>query len=115
MKDEIGYLQDLLAHLQRISQFTSAGRDAFLTDEKTQFAVIRAYEVVGEIAKRLPQSVRDGYPAINWRRLIGFRDFLAHNYEEIILEFVWKAVEDLPNLQTAVTTLLSTLPSDDTE
>lgn len=115
MKDEIVYLQDLLAYLQRISQFTADGRDTFLADEKTQFAVIRAYEVIGEIAKRLSQVTRDENPNINWRRLIGFRDFLAHNYEEIILEFVWKAVEDLPNLQAAVEVLLSDFPNDESK
>jgi uncharacterized protein with HEPN domain len=65
-----------------------------------------------EIAKRLSQDARDKSPNINWRRLIGFRDFLAHNYEEVILEFVWKAVEDLPNLQSAVEALLSKFPTD---
>jgi uncharacterized protein with HEPN domain len=115
VKDETVYLEDLLTYIQRISQFTVEGKDSFLKDEKTQFAVIRAYEVIGEIAKRLPQNLRDSNPNINWRQLIGFRDFLAHNYEEIILEFVWKAVEDLPNLQTAFEVLLAALTSDDTE
>ena len=109
MKDEVVYLEDLLAHLQRIGQFTIEGHDAFLTDEKTQFAVIRAYEVIGEIVKRLPQSLLDANPQIRWRQLIGFRDFLAHNYDEVILEFVWKAVEDLPTLKAAIETLLSAL------
>lgn len=79
-------------------------------DQKTQYAVIRAYEVIGEIAKRLPQSLRDAHPEIDWRKLIGFRDFLAHNYEEIILEFVWAAVEDAPSVRAAVAALLASLP-----
>lgn len=112
MKQETLYLRDLLATLERIRKFTADGQDTFLHDEKTQYAVIRAYEVVGEIAKRLPDSLRDAHPQVNWRRLIGFRDFLAHNYEEIILEFVWKAVEDLPNLQTMIDNLLSELSED---
>jgi uncharacterized protein with HEPN domain len=75
--------------------------------------VVRAYEIIGEIAKRLPQALRDENPQIDWRRLMGFRDFLAHNYDEIILEFVWKAVEDLPNLRAAVEAVLVNLSSDD--
>ncbi len=65
-----------------ISRFTADGREVFIGDEKTQYAVIRAYEVVGEIVKRLPQSLREANPQIDWRKLVGFRDFLAHNYEE---------------------------------
>jgi uncharacterized protein with HEPN domain len=48
VKDDVVYLQELLAYLGRIRQFTVEGRDAFLADEKTQFAVIRGYEVIGD-------------------------------------------------------------------
>jgi hypothetical protein len=98
----------MLIHIDMIGSFVSDGRAGFMSDPKTQFAVIRAYEVLGEIAKRLPAEFREANPQINWRRLIGFRDFLAHNYEEVILEFVWNAVEDLPNLRTAVIKLIET-------
>lgn len=113
MKDELLYLRDLLDQLQKVEDFTTNGREAFFSDEKTQYAVMRAYEVIGEIVKRLPQSVRESNTQINWRKLVGFRDFLAHNYEELILEFVWNAVEDLPNLRAAVETLLNTLSGDE--
>lgn len=109
MKDMKLYLEDMLDYLGRVQSFTVDGREAFMQDVKTQLAVIRVYEVIGEIAKRLPDSLRDAYPKIDWRKLIGFRDFLAHNYEEIILEFVWAAVEDLPNLKPAIESILSDL------
>lgn len=114
MKDIAPYLKDLLSHLQMVKDFTAEGRNAFLQDTKTQFAVIRAYEVIGEIVKRLPATFRDANPQIDWRRLIGFRDFLAHNYEEVILAFVWNAVEDLPNLSGAIEAIIAKLPDHDT-
>lgn len=100
---------DLLAHLDKIAAFTIEGRDSFIGDEKTQLAVIRAYKVIGEIAKRLPAEVRTTSYQIDWRRLIGFRDFLAHNYDEIILEFVWEAVSDIPSLRSSVQALVDSL------
>lgn len=109
MKDKLILLDDFLDHLRRIEEFTIEGRDAFMEDEKTQFAVIRAYEVIGEIAKRLPSEFRDAHPKIDWHKVIGFRDFLAHNYEEIIIEFVWAAVADVPNLRLAVQTARNSL------
>lgn len=72
------------------------------------------YEVVGEIVKRLPADLRQANPQIDWRKLAAFRDFLAHNYDEIILEFMWQAAEDLPVLQNAVEAVLASLPLDDT-
>lgn len=103
------YLRDVLRELDDIASFTSAGKQTFLLDAKTRKAVIRSYEVIGEIAKRLPADLRQRDTQINWQKLIGFRDFLAHHYEEVILENVWSAVEDLPNLRAAVETLLYSL------
>ncbi len=54
MKTQQEYLHDLMDYLKRVQRFTAAGEAAFMADEKTQFAVIRAYEVIGEIVKRLP-------------------------------------------------------------
>lgn len=105
-KTATDYLRDMLRELDDIASFTSAGKQIFLLDAKTRKAVIRSYEVVGEIAKRLPADLRQRDTQINWQKLIGFRDFLAHHYEEVILENVWSAVEDLPNLRTAVEILL---------
>lgn len=104
------YLRDILLYLDKIVLFTSNGRDEFFADEKTQFAVIRAYEVVGEIVKRLPAEARDNYPQVDWRTLAGFRDFLAHNYDEIVLKFVWQAVTDINVLRASVQKTLDSLP-----
>ena len=46
----------MLDYLARIERYTQAGRDAFNRDEKTQDAVIRCYEVIGETVKRLPTN-----------------------------------------------------------
>jgi len=114
MKYERDYLQDMLEYLDSAAAFTTGGYEVFMRDRKTQFAVIRAYEVIGEIAKRLPAALRDTSPQIDWQKLISFRDFLAHNYERVILNNVWAAIEDLPNLRAAVEALLASLPEDDT-
>ncbi len=58
-KNSAGYLRDMLQELDDIGAFTVEGETAFLQDVKTQKAVIRSYEVIGEIAKRLPADLRD--------------------------------------------------------
>ncbi|MAS38107.1 MAG: DUF86 domain-containing protein [Anaerolineaceae bacterium] len=103
------YLRDLLTYLVDVETFTVNGQDSFLRDRKTQFAVIRAYEVIGEIIKRLPDGLLASQPQMDWRRLVRYRDFLAHNYEKIDLNYVWAAVEDLPNLRAAVEAMLADL------
>ena len=108
-KSPADYLRDLLQELDDIATFTSEGKPGFFTDAKTRKAVIRSYEVIGEIAKRLPDNLRNANPQVDWRKLIGFRDFLAHHYEEVILELIWDAVEDLPALRATITKMLDDL------
>lgn len=112
-KTTTDYLHDLLQELDDIIAFTIDGKTAFMDDVKTQKAVIRSYEVIGEIVKRLPDAFRKTNPQIDWRRLAGFRDFLSHNYELIAQRYVWDAVEDAPNLKATVQALLVGLPPED--
>jgi uncharacterized protein with HEPN domain len=78
MKDDRLYLVQMLERADRIFDYTENGREEFLYDPKTQDAVLRSFEVMGEAAKRVPQAIRDQAPEIPWRRLAGFRDVLIH-------------------------------------
>ena len=68
VKDERLYLVQMLERAERIFEYTENGRAEFLSDRKTQDAVLRSFEVMGEAAKRLPSAVRDQAPEIPWRR-----------------------------------------------
>lgn len=109
MKTERDYLVDLIDRIQRIQEFTQAGHVAFMQSELIQDAVIRNFEVIGEIAKRLPDNWQEQQPQAEWKQVKGFRDFLAHNYDNIVLQVVWDSVEKLPALRTAVEALLAGL------
>lgn len=94
MKDERLYLIQMLERAERIFEYTKGGREEFLHDPKTQDAVVRSFEVIGEAAKRVSQPIRDQVPEIPWRRVAGFRDVLIHQYEGVDLEEVWKRIEE---------------------
>lgn len=112
MRTQREYLKDILDQLEQVERFTVAGREAFLADDKTQYAVIRAYEIVGEAAKYLPDSLLDLRPEIRWGEIKKFRDYLIHNYHKITPQRVWDAVIDVPNLRAAVEALLIVLEKD---
>lgn len=114
MKDKRQYLLDMLAYSDKITDFTADGRDTFYADEKTQLAVIRCYEIIGEIAKRLPDNLLNTQAHIPWKQIKGFRDFLAHHYTEVTLDIVWQSVTEMTELKQAIETILANLPDDET-
>lgn len=110
MKDERLFLEDMLARITMIEDFTVEGRDTFMASPLIQEAVIRCFEVLGEITKRLSADKLAAYPEIPWKQLTGFRDFLIHKYDQVKLDIVWKAVrDDIPHLRTAVEAMIQAL------
>jgi uncharacterized protein with HEPN domain len=110
MKATKQYLQDILKAITRIESYTHEGKDSFFQDTKTQDAVTRNFEIIGEVVKRIPKDVLNQRPEVPWQDIAGFRDVLIHDYAEIDSGEVWLTIErDLPALHIAVDTLLANL------
>ena len=103
------YLRDIVDAIAKIESFTEGiDDDQFVADEKTVFAVIRALEIIGEVTKNIPPTVRDSYPQVPWRDVAGMRDKLTHGYFSVNLNRVWQTVQDdLSPLRDAVTKILT--------
>ncbi len=102
------YLNDILGNIKDINIFIEGiDYEDLKSDKKTQYAVIRCLEVIGEAAKKIPDKSRTKYPAIPWPEISGMRDKLIHDYFGIDLETVWDTIqEDLLPLKKAVESLL---------
>jgi len=82
-------------------------RGMFDRDRKTQDAVLRQIEIIGEAVKALSPELKAAIPKIPWRRIGGMRDKLAHKYWEVDRDLVWevarKHVRELAaNLRSAL-------------
>jgi uncharacterized protein with HEPN domain len=109
-KDPRVYMAQILERIDRILNYTKAGREAFLDDPLIQDAVIRNFEVIGEAAKRVPVEYRDSHPIIPWRGLTSLRDVLIHQYEGVSSDEVWRIVQhELPSLRQAIASILPPL------
>ncbi len=69
---------------------TGLERTTFLADRKTQSAVERQLEILGEATKRLSLTLREQHPQIPWRQIAGLRDVLIHRYDDVNPELLWE-------------------------
>lgn len=77
--------------------------DDFKSDNKTVYAVIRCFQIMGEAAKKVPPDVRMRYSAVDWKHMAAFRDVLVHDYNEIDLDMTWSVITDeLPRLHAEI-------------
>ena len=99
-KRDAGYLWDMLDAAQTVEQLTSdQDFSQYSNDRRTQLAVERSLEIIGEAASKVSGSFRDAHPEIPWRQIIGQRNVLIHEYGEIKQERIWKVVrENIPQL-----------------
>jgi uncharacterized protein with HEPN domain len=93
-------IEDILEAIGRIADYTrDLDFESWQKDQKTIDAVIRNFEIIGEAARHVPESVQTHYPEIPWAKLKGIRNVLIHEYFGVDVEVVWKAVlQDLPGL-----------------
>ncbi|OIP90890.1 MAG: hypothetical protein AUK24_03695 [Syntrophaceae bacterium CG2_30_49_12] len=102
------YLDDILEAITQIREYTAlTDYEAFAQDRKTQDAVVRNLEIIGEAAGRLPESIKVGATDIEWRKIVGLRNILVHEYFGISLPVIWDVVQNkLRPLETACRRLL---------
>jgi|SRR5208283_1926171 len=103
------YLNDIHESIRDIKEFTKGLTfDDFAGDRKTIKAVIRSLEVIGEAAGKIPDNIRESYPAISWGKVIGMRNKLIHEYFGVDLEILWQTIEeDLVPLEETIMKMLA--------
>ncbi|HXJ81929.1 MAG TPA: DUF86 domain-containing protein [Candidatus Methylomirabilis sp.] len=103
------YAEDIVTACGKVRRFVAGmAYEAVVTDERTQDAVMRNLEIIGEAAKNIPDEVFAGAPEIHWRNIRGMRDVLAHGYFGMSLPIVWAtATTRIDEVEAAITKILS--------
>jgi len=105
------YLDDILEAIDRIQEYVEGlDEDTFSSDKKTQDAVIRNLEVIGEASRNLSDEMKAQADEIEWPKIIGLRNILAHEYFGVSIPIVWDIIQNkLHPLREACTKLLKQL------
>jgi uncharacterized protein with HEPN domain len=102
-------LNDILKSAIEVKEFTSGMLfEDYLTDRKTQSAVERKFEIIGEALNRICHIDEEVLEKIrDYRNIILFRNILAHGYDNIDERVVWGIIEaDLDHLISDVENLI---------
>lgn len=105
------YLRHILEAIERIHLYIEDMSEvAFLEDKKTQDAVIRNFEIIGEASRNI-ERYHSQFAKDHQDLPLGFayemRNALSHGYFKVDLEIVWKTIHsDLPGLHAQIRRLL---------
>ncbi|MDX2034030.1 MAG: DUF86 domain-containing protein [Blastocatellia bacterium] len=107
-RSEHDFVRDILEAIRRVGDYTAGiSYEAFLLDTKTQDAVVRNLEIIGEAVKNLSEELRAAHPAIAWKGMAAIRDKLIHHYFGVNLDVVWQVVTvELPPMIGALSNIL---------
>jgi uncharacterized protein with HEPN domain len=109
MKNRFIFIAAALESIELIQSYTEGyDLERFLADRKTQDAVIRNLEIIGQALKDFGvETLLLNQPNIPWREIAGMRNVLAHEYLGVNIEMVWDTVQiHLDSLQQALETIL---------
>ncbi len=100
-RSDIDLIEDILFCLSKIKNYVSdLSYESFLEDYKTQDAIIRNIEIIGEANKKISEELKQKYPDIPWKMIAGTRDRLIHGYFGVNIDIVWQiATMDVPKLE----------------
>ncbi|MFH1593575.1 MAG: DUF86 domain-containing protein [Candidatus Omnitrophota bacterium] len=108
MRDYKLYLDDIMEAIKRIEKYTKGLTvERFKKDSLISDGVVRNLEIIGEAVKNIPANVKDRDTDIEWKKIAGLRDILAHEYFGVDLEILWDIIENkIPDLKKEISRLL---------
>lgn len=113
MSRDSASLLDIVRAGQFVLEFAQGlNREQLRADLRTQSAILYQISIMGEATKRLSREFREQHPEVPWDDLAGMRDVIAHQYDRIDLEIIWKVIQrNIPELLNMLVPLLPNQPT----
>jgi len=104
MRDYGLYCDDIISAIKKIEKYIENKNITVLkNDELLIDGITRNLEIIGEAVKNIPTVVRNKYPDVEWKKIAGLRDILAHEYFGVDVDVLWDIVKNkLPALKEKI-------------
>ena len=101
------YVDDMISFAEKVLAYTKGlDRQQLEASGLTYDATVRNLELIGEAATRIPATIREHAPLIQWREIIATRNRLIHGYLGIDNDTLWSVIQDdVPPLLDALLAL----------
>lgn len=102
-------LDSIIEAIDRINEYTTGinSADDFNNDYRNFDATMMNFVVIGEMVNKLSDEFKTKHPEIEWVKIKGFRNLVAHDYFGIDAEEVWQIIKNkIPALKSDIRTLL---------
>lgn len=100
-------LRDIVDAIEAIEAYSVSSYDEFLTDTKTQDAILYNLIIIGEAANQISEEFQERHNKIPWSSMIGTRNIIVQGYDQVKLQIVWKILQrDLGTLKSEITKVL---------
>ena len=102
-------LETIIEAIDRIIEYTSnfKSADDFNNDQMNFDATMMNFVVIGEMVDKLSVGFKKHNSQVEWIKIKGFRNLVAHDYFGIDAEEVWQIIKNkIPDLKTEISKLL---------
>jgi len=105
------YLEDISSECKNIKIFTKdISYEEFTENLEKVYAVVKAFENIGEAVKNIPKEITEMYPEIPWSEIAKMRDVLTHHYFGVDDKVLWDTLdEDFDEFENTVNLILKKL------
>ena len=105
------FVEDILESMNKIERYIKGvDYEGVAKNEMVMDAIMRNLEIIGEAAKSIPDAVREKYPDIPWKRMVGLRNIAIHRYFGVDLSIIGEIVtKNLPETKPKIETMLESL------
>ncbi len=108
MRNDRLRLLDALDQIELIKQFSTHGKDAFLSDLLIQSALLHRLTLLGEACRGVSAELQAAHREVPWAQIVSFRNIVVHEYFGIDLELVWEIIDkEIDGLGSALQSILS--------